>query len=139
MDSSSSDEMIMKAAGGATRRVLYVDDEPDLLFSLGELLKHYGFNVTNCASSDEAIRKFKLEEFELLLTDVKLPELGGYGLYRELHALRPRIKVCFFTGYAEYGEQFRSEFPTMDERCFVTKPISPRQLADRISSIIDST
>lgn len=134
----SSDETIKKGLGGGTRHILYVDDEPDLLLSLGELLRYRGFKVTISASGDEAIQNFKSNEFDLLLTDIKMPNMGGYELYRELRVLDPRIKVCFFTGHNEYVEQFRTQFPSMDEKCFVTKPISPRQLADRITAILDS-
>ena len=141
---ASSDEAIKKGSGNATRHVLYVDDEPDLFLSVGEpdlflsvgeLLRHNGFKVTTYANGDEAVKIFKVKEFDLLLADIQMPGMGGYELYRKVHEIDASIKVCFFTGHNEYGEQFRTQYPTMDEKCFVTKPISPRQLADRLSSI----
>jgi FixJ family two-component response regulator len=86
----------------------------------------------------EAKEDFRAGEYLLLLTDISMEGMGGYDLYNKLHDIDNNLKVCFLTGHPKYSTGFRTFFPTMDEKCFVTKPINFSQLADRILSIIDT-
>ena len=117
---------------------MFVDNGQDTLTVLGKGLEQRGFTVTTNFSALKVMENFKEKEFSLLLADIQMPAMSGYDLYRKLYQIDPKIKVCFLSGHGEYSEAFRIIFPQMDEKCFMTKPVSTGQLADRLSSIIDS-
>lgn len=132
-----SDEYFNKLITGVTRHILLVDDEKDIAYTTKVGLEHRGFKVTAFTEPMEAINDFRAGEYSILLTDIGMEMMDGYRLYRKLQEIDAKIKVCFLTGHPEYSREFRMYFPTLDEKCFITKPISLGQLADRISSIID--
>ncbi len=66
----------------APARVLVVDDEPHALEALEELLTDYGFAVTACAGADAALTALAVERFDILLTDVVMPDISGIELAR---------------------------------------------------------
>lgn len=101
-------------------------------------LKLRGFKVTTSVNASKTVDDFKANEYSLLLTDIQMPQMNGYELYRKLHEIDAKMKVCFLTGHNEYSEEFRTYYPNMDEKCFVNKPIRLNQLADRLSSILDT-
>lgn len=138
MTAGHSDEDAKKLATGVTRHILLVDDEKDIVTTVKAGLEFRGFKVTAYTEPMRAIDTFRVGEYSLLLTDIQMANMSGYELYRKLHDIDRKLRVCFLTGHPEYSDGFRSFFPTMDERCFVTKPTTLGQLADRISSIIDT-
>ena len=53
-----------------------------------------GFKVSSYTSANKLIVDFRPNEFDLLLTDIQMPEMGGYELYRKLHDVDSAMKVC---------------------------------------------
>ena len=133
-----SDEHKKKLKTGITRHILVVDNDCDNLNVISKGLEMRGFLTTTSDNPSKAADDFKADKFACLLTDVQMPQMNGYELYRIVHEIDPSMKVCFLTGHNEYSEQFRTYFPDMDEKCFVNKPIRISHLADRLTSIIDS-
>lgn len=80
-------------------RILYVEDSEDLREIQGELLRERGFVYTAVGSAEEAATAFAAESFDLLLTDVSLPRIGGIELARRLRALKPQLWVVYLSGY----------------------------------------
>jgi len=88
------------AGRAAGERILVVDDEPLILDLLVELLSERGYRVDTASGGEEACRKIALHAFDLVLTDVRMPRLGGIDLYRRIIAFRPQLagRVIFCTG-----------------------------------------
>jgi two-component system NtrC family sensor kinase len=81
-------------------RILIVDDEPVILDLLFEILEDLGHSIDTASNGMEATRKIKNGHYDLVLTDVRMPQMNGIDLYREIIAVRPDLehKVIFISG-----------------------------------------
>ena len=66
------------------KRILLVDDESDVCFVSGEVLSENGFVVDSYENPTLALEKFKADSYDLLILDIKMPELDGFSLYRKM-------------------------------------------------------
>jgi DNA-binding response OmpR family regulator len=113
-----------------TLKILLVDDEADILETVkaGLLLK--GFEVDSFSSPFEALKNFKRGAYDIALLDVRMPNMNGFQLYREILKRDGDVRVKFFTAFEEYREEFRKAFPELDERRFIRKPTTLAKLTD---------
>jgi DNA-binding response OmpR family regulator len=114
---------------GWKRRILIVDDEPDVTFTLKKGLEEEGFQIDIFNDPLEAQSYFKAGQYDMLLLDINMPELNGFELYRELKKIDNRVKICFITAFEFYYDEFRRVFPKLNVRCFLRKPITIDELA----------
>ena len=85
-------------------RILLVDDEPDVTISikLGLETQEKGFVVDISNDPIEALANFKAESYDLLLLDIKIPQMNGFELYEKIRKIDNKIKVCFITAFEVY-------------------------------------
>jgi putative two-component system response regulator len=81
--------------------VLVVDDDEFVLDSVAALLKGRGYHVTASSSATEAFAKFREIKTNVVVTDIRMPEVTGVELLDKIHALNPDIPVILMTAYAE--------------------------------------
>jgi two-component system, OmpR family, response regulator ChvI len=124
-----------------TYRILHVDDDPDILLTfktglendksrvLGEGVK---VQVDTFADPKEALTSFKAGVYNLLLLDIRMPNINGFELYEQLKKIDDKPRVCFITAYELYYEALKKDFPELDIGCFIKKPISIEDLATKI-------
>jgi CheY-like chemotaxis protein len=131
----------------ATYRILLVDDDHDILFTFKEGLEEnddavvdksqlFGgakIQVDTFADPKEALSSFKAGVYDLLLLDIRMQDMNGFELYKELKKIDDKPKVCFITAYELYYEALKKDFPKLDVGCFMKKPISIEDLATKIS------
>jgi DNA-binding response OmpR family regulator len=121
------------------KRILLVDDEPDIIFTLKALLEESGlFQVDTFYDSVLALSRFKAAAYDLALLDIRMPEIDGFELYRKLREIDNRLKVCFLTA-AELGHYRDIDSDIMDElgeHCFVAKPVDNTDLINRLKVIL---
>ncbi len=79
--------------------ILVVDDDLGVCQSLAELLRHQGCEATIATSALEALRLATEQRFDLVVSDVVMPDMDGYDLYMELKERRPSLPVILMTGY----------------------------------------
>jgi len=85
----------------ADRAILIAEDEAMLRIVAVEALKDEGFTVFEAGDGVSALEELRSHpEIELLISDIKMPRLGGYGLARDALDMRPDLKVLFMTGYS---------------------------------------
>ena len=118
------------------QRVLVVDDVSDVTEMIALFLKHAGYDVTTANSAGNALKLAGDENFDLIISDIGMPEMNGYELAECLRALTdyettPLIAV---TGYTEYDDRGRSLSAGFDAH--LTKPINPSQLLELIGRLI---
>ena len=124
---------------GKMKNILIVDDEPDVCTVLKQVLEQYGFSADSYDDPILALENFKTGLYELLLLDIKMPEMNGFLLYQEMKKIDNKIKVCFLTASEMYYEEFRKEeFCGLDKDLFLRKPIRNEDLFNEISRIINS-
>jgi CheY-like chemotaxis protein len=85
---------------GETISILVVDDNPAMAETLADILEMKGFTVHAAASGAEALEILRVEPVDILLTDVKMPEMNGLELYRKTKKLYPRLITIFMTAYS---------------------------------------
>ena len=115
-------------------RILLVDDEHDITFSLRIGLENNGFAVDIFNDPQEALSNFKAGLYDLLLIDVKMPKMNGFELYQEIEKMDNKAKVCFITAFEVYYNSLRELFPTVKVDCYIKKPVTTDELVQRIKS-----
>jgi DNA-binding response OmpR family regulator len=120
------------------KKVLIVDDEPDVNTVLKNVLDQNGFNAASYDDPILALENFKAGSYDLLLLDIKMPEMDGFQLYQKMKMIDCKVKVCFLTAGELYHEQSRKEEGccAIDNDLFVRKPIENEDLIKKINTMI---
>ncbi|HMG27939.1 MAG TPA: response regulator, partial [Acidimicrobiia bacterium] len=84
----------------ATASILVVDDEPAIQDILTWSLTAEGYNVATASSGEEALTRFKEQDFDVIVTDLVMPGLNGLDLLERSRVLNPRASVIVMTAYA---------------------------------------
>jgi two-component system, OmpR family, response regulator ChvI len=121
------------------KRVLLVDDEPDLNLTLKLTLEENGFKVNSFTDPLSASENFKANLYDLIILDIQMPGINGFELYRQIKKIDDKAKVCFLTASEMYYEEFRKElFPALDNNCYIQKPIETEMLIRRLNEILST-
>ncbi|HXX97030.1 MAG TPA: response regulator [Candidatus Bathyarchaeia archaeon] len=126
----------MKTTSCKVKRILLVDDESDVCFVLEKVLGENGFVVDSYENPTLALEKFKAHSYDLAVLDIKMPDLNGFALYREIKRLDKKVKVCFLTAGEMYYGAYSDIFSSVSGNCFIRKPIENEELVKRINEII---
>jgi DNA-binding response OmpR family regulator len=129
----------MKVNGKNTNKhkILIVDDEGDITLSFKRILEIYGFTVDAFNDSTVALSEFKKEYYDLALIDIKMPQLDGFDLYKQLKELDPELNIFFLTASEAYYEQYRrKDYSKLSRDLFIQKPIELKDLLERINNAL---
>lgn len=118
-------------------RILFVDDEIQIVEMTSRLLSQLGYSVTTRTSSVKALELFRLKpnDFDLVISDITMPKMTGDRLAKKLLQIRPDIPVILCTGYSER----LSEEKALENgiKAFAYKPIVKNDLAQIIREVLD--
>ena len=117
------------------QRILLVDDEPLVTEELQEALEFEGHAVEAVGSVPDALAACERQNFDLIITDLKMPHLGGMDLLRILLELPQSPKVFVLSGHG--AESNRTEAMELGAAECFSKPIDPDILAERISCLFN--
>ena len=123
----------------AKRRLLIVDDDPDITLTLRTILKQNGFEVASFNDPQLALQSFKPRYYHLVILDIRMPAMNGFELYRQIKRKDKRVKVCFLTAVSEFREyeQYKKEaYPKLGERHFIAKPVSNDELIRSVNEVL---
>lgn len=122
-------------APGAAGRVLLADDDPLVREALRDLLEGYGFEVVGEAGSGlEAVRLADERAPEVVLMDVRMPEMDGIRATGEIRRAHPEIQVVMLSAYDEAG--FEREAEQIGALCYLIKGVGGRLLRDVLVSAV---
>ena len=113
--------------------IFVVDDEPDIISLIERGLVKNGFKVDAFTDPVEALSHFKPNLYDLLLLDVKMPEMNGFELYRDIRKIDYKVKVCFVTAFEISHEEFKKVFPSLEINCLVKKPFTIQELTQQVN------
>jgi CheY-like chemotaxis protein len=121
-----------------TERILFIDDEKSLVDLGQQILERLGYKVTIRTSSLEALELFmeQPDKFDLVVTDMTMPNMTGDELAAKLMSIRADIPVILCTGYSERISRERAQELGIKE--FILKPIVMRELAKTVRSVLDA-
>lgn len=80
-------------------KILLVDDEEIILETVGDDLRKAGFSVVQANNGNEGLRQFKAEKFDLVISDLMMDEMDGFGVLKEIKKISPETPVIIITGY----------------------------------------
>ncbi len=127
----------LKKISTGNERILVVDDEPAILKMESQMLSQLGYKVTSQGSSVEALNLFKSkpQEFDLVITDMTMPQLTGDLLAAEMIKIRPDIPVVLCTGYSKHINE--KSALKIGIKALVNKPVAKNHLADTLRKVLD--
>jgi nitrogen-specific signal transduction histidine kinase/ActR/RegA family two-component response regulator len=118
-------------------RILFVDDEPAITKLQKRFLERLGYAVTAKTSSLDALKTFRLNPdlFQLVITDMTMPEMTGDQLCQAVKEIKPDIPVILCTGFSEkINEKTALDFPVDG---FLMKPIDIKKMAETVRNVLD--
>ncbi|MGH6932252.1 MAG: response regulator [Dongiaceae bacterium] len=80
---------------------MIVDDDRDLAESLAELLEIHGYTVHIANNGQEAVERYRSDDFDLTFMDVRMPVMNGVDSFFEIRRLKPSARIVMMTGYKE--------------------------------------
>jgi CheY-like chemotaxis protein len=128
----------LDAPKSARSKILVVDDEPDVTFTIKVILTSNGYQVDAFEDPEEALAQFNKETYFLAFLDIKMPKMNGFDLYKKLLEIDKDIKVCFLTALGEFDDYYRQYkkedlVPVWGIRHIVRKPIDNSKLLEEVS------
>ncbi len=124
---------------GGKERILFVDDEAQIVRMSQQILEGLGYHVTARTSSIETLEAFRAapDKFDLVITDTTMPNMTGVELARKLMEVRPDIPIIICTGFSEKISEDKAK--TMGIRGYVMKPVVRSELAKKIREVLDQS
>jgi DNA-binding response OmpR family regulator len=119
------------------KRIMVVDDKPDLTLCYRLSLEYHGFEVETFNDPRKALSNFKPDYYALVVLDIKMPDMDGFELYSEIQRIDSEAKVCFLTASESYYKEFRKKgYNTLEKDLFIRKPIENEKLVKEIDCLI---
>ncbi|MGH9993667.1 MAG: response regulator [Nitrososphaeraceae archaeon] len=122
-----------------SHKILVVDDEQDIVFTLKTILTEAGFSVDAFTNPSVAFEMFRPEKYELIILDIRMPGLNGFELYMKLLEQDNSIKVLFLTAVNEFSmyAKFKSSVsPKSGKRYYLQKPVDLPKLLQRVDDML---
>ncbi len=122
------------------KKILIVDDEPDLTILCKMILEDERYRVDAFTDPLLALSHFKPNQYDLLILDIKMPGLDGFELYKKVKELDKNATICFLTASEMYYEKFRNEeYSLLDKELFIHKPIENEELIKKLNKILKTS
>jgi CheY-like chemotaxis protein len=121
------------------KRILVVDDEPDVVTYLSTVLKDAGYETLEAANGEEALAQVASGKPDLITLDITMPEMTGVRTYRTLKedAVLKKIPVIIVTGVSHEFKQFistRTQVPAPEG--YLEKPVKPEELVAEVKRLV---
>jgi DNA-binding response OmpR family regulator len=124
-----------------TKRILLIDDEPDITFTIKDILEDNGFQIDSFNDPILALNSYKSNFYDLVILDIKMPKMDGFELYNKIREKDPKVKICFLTASEMFTEKIKKSLlalgKTIDKDYFIQKPIKIEVLIKKITLIMN--
>ncbi len=124
-----------------SKRILLVDDEQDIIFTIKIILEENGFKVDSFNDPILALNYYKVNFYALVILDIKMPKMDGFELYTKIREKDPKLKICFLTAITKSNEEagkIRLALgKTINEDYFIQKPVEMEDLLKKLTSIMN--
>ena len=129
------DAEVLSSEPSQRRKALVVDDVADVTEMLAVVLTHAGYSVVTAASAPAALKAARERQFDVIISDIGMPEMNGYQLAREMRQMPgyETVPMVAVTGYSMFDDKERSTNAGFNAH--MTKPIDPRALLDLIDQL----
>jgi len=113
------------------KKALVIDDEQIVLDSVGTLLRDEGFDVDVCLSGRKGLDWAIERKYDVILTDIRMPDIGGIRVLRDIKRIHPSLPVIMITGYASVDSAVQAM--KLGAADYIEKPFEPEQLIDSVN------
>ncbi len=122
---------------GGTETILLVEDENSLRQATKSMLQEFGYKVVEAENGNDAVTKFseQHQHIDLVLMDVIMPQKSGKDAYQAMKKIHPDVKIIFMSGHT--GDILTSKKIAEEGLHFISKPVSPRELFEKIREELD--
>src|SRR5688572_3127557 len=124
-----------------TKRILLIDDEPDITFTVKDILEDNGFQVDSFNDPILKLNSNKSNFYDLVILDIKMPKMEVFELYTKIKDKDPKAKIGFFTDTAIFTEEIKKALlalgKTINEDYFIQKTIRIEVLIKKITLIMN--
>ena len=122
---------------------MVVDDERDILSIVKRGLESKNrFQVEIFIDAESALASLKENSnnyYDLVLTDIRMPKINGFELYRRIKESNPHMKIVFITAFEINKDEFSKVIPSVDVIDFISKPVSMSTLITKLNSILNNS
>jgi DNA-binding NtrC family response regulator len=120
----------------AKARVLVIDDDQIVLDSISQILTDENYDVDVTLKGGEGLERAIREDYDLVLTDIRMPDMGGIQVLRDIRHKRPALPVVMITGYATApSAEMAMKLGAAD---FIEKPFEPEELLETVASALQT-
>jgi|GEM_PF-298134 len=123
--------MVAMTREGAKTRILFVDDEVGFTEAMSKVLASHSFDVKTANSGSSAVDIFSKEEFDLVITDLNMPNMDGIELIRRIRDIKPEQQILIVTGFPSHESQ--EEAFKMGVENYIVKPFSTKRFLELVS------
>ncbi len=122
------------------KRILIINDDQDKADIFRISLKDHGFKAVTYTDPVLAYQNFLHGQYDLVILDIKMPEVDGFNLYQKIKRTDSKVKIISLTASEYYHEQFRKEkgFNNFKQEIFLRKPIQIKDLVRKIEKLLES-
>jgi DNA-binding response OmpR family regulator len=121
-------------------RIMFVDDEKDILSTVKRGLEsNNAFTVETFSSGESALQAFESHPenyYDLVITDIRMPKMNGFELYRRIKEKNQSMKIAFITAFEINKEEFNKVMPSVNVIDFISKPLSISSLITKLKSML---
>lgn len=118
-----------------TEKIVIVDDEPQIVKLASRILKQHNFEVFEFTSPVEALDFLKDNHIDLLITDLRMPEMKGIDLINEFSKVQPDVPVIVISGYADLDSVIQAM--RAGATSFIIKPFNSQELIENVESVLE--
>jgi CheY-like chemotaxis protein len=117
-------------------KILVLDDDPVVTLSCKRILGAEGYNIITTGMGEDAVKKIANEEFDLLISDIRLPDTNGINVLREAKSIQPKLDVVIITGYPTLEDA--KESVKLGAFEFIEKPFTPDFMINVATKVFDN-
>ena len=118
------------------KKALVIDDEQIVLDSVKKILSQENFDVDIASSSRIGLGLALNNPYDIVLTDIRMPEIGGMSILRDVKRAKPLVPVVIITGYATVQSSVQAM--KLGATDYIEKPFTPEELVKRVMAAIDA-
>lgn len=119
-----------------SNKVLFVDDDRNLVTTSSRLIEIVKRETEPAYTGAEAIEKIRRGNYDLVILDIKLPDINGLEVVKKIREFNKKIRIVLITGHPEFGDAIDSLEYDIEEILF--KPVAPSELLRVVNDYTDS-
>jgi len=108
------------------KRILIIDDEPDIREILAEFCEMFGYNTITASNGEEGLKHFENNDIDLIICDLKMPDIDGFEFVKKVREKDKKIPVAICSGFID--DKTKDEIFSIGANFYLEKPFKMKDL-----------